>query len=228
MNWYLSKIRLSRSPAVRVLEESLRQPDAGKRRSAQHHMLWSAFATDPNQKRDFLWRAESDGSFLTLSPCPPIKQEGGLFEVGEPKRFHPVLQHGDRLEFKLQANATKMRRDIGKRVDVVMDALHSVQPGERAEKRMELAEKAGKAWLARQGEKAGFVFQPGDVCLEDYRVELLPRFNESKKSKPQFGILDFAGQLEVTDPEAFLAQLVKGFGRAKAFGCGLMLIRRAL
>jgi len=26
---------------------------------------------------------------------------------------------------------------------------------------------------------------------------------------------------------AFVAQLVKGFGRAKSYGCGLMLIRRA-
>ena len=33
--------------------------------------------------------------------------------------------------------------------------------------------------------------------------------------------------IEVTDPPAFLARLAAGFGRAKAFGCGLMLIRRA-
>ncbi|WP_243641924.1 type I-E CRISPR-associated protein Cas6/Cse3/CasE [Rhodovulum steppense] len=45
--------------------------------------------------------------------------------------------------------------------------------------------------------------------------------------QPQFGILDLEGRIEVTDPEALLARLARGFGRAKAFGCGLMLIRRA-
>jgi hypothetical protein len=33
--------------------------------------------------------------------------------------------------------------------------------------------------------------------------------------------------IEVTAPEAFMYRLLCGFGRAKAFGCGLMLLRRA-
>lgn len=226
MSWYLSRIRLSRSPAVRVLEAALKEPDAGQRRSSQHHMLWSAFAEDPNQKRDFLWRAENDGSFLTLSPRPP-RDDNELFEPPQCKIFDPALKAGDKLAFLLQANATRMKRDTGKRVDVVMDALRHVPEEQRAEQRMDLAEKEGKFWLARQGEKAGFTFVPDEVQVEDYRTELLPRFNMGKRGMPTFGILSFAGQLEVTDPEAFLAQLVRGFGRAKAFGCGLMLIRRA-
>ncbi|WP_308340124.1 type I-E CRISPR-associated protein Cas6/Cse3/CasE [Thiolapillus sp.] len=35
------------------------------------------------------------------------------------------------------------------------------------------------------------------------------------------------GSLTVTEPDAYLATLKQGLGRAKAFGCGLMLIRRA-
>jgi CRISPR system Cascade subunit CasE len=42
-----------------------------------------------------------------------------------------------------------------------------------------------------------------------------------------FGVLDFAGLIEVADPSVFVARLGQGFGKAKAFGCGLMLIRRA-
>ena len=41
-----------------------------------------------------------------------------------------------------------------------------------------------------------------------------------------FGVMDFSGMLEVKDPARFLTQLAQGFGRARAFGCGLMLIRR--
>jgi CRISPR system Cascade subunit CasE len=33
--------------------------------------------------------------------------------------------------------------------------------------------------------------------------------------------------LTVRNPASFLATLGQGFGRARAFGCGLMLIRRA-
>jgi CRISPR system Cascade subunit CasE len=41
-----------------------------------------------------------------------------------------------------------------------------------------------------------------------------------------FGVLDISGVLEVHDPDRFLLRLAQGFGRARAFGCGLMLIRR--
>ncbi|WP_408742519.1 type I-E CRISPR-associated protein Cas6/Cse3/CasE [Acetobacter peroxydans] len=43
----------------------------------------------------------------------------------------------------------------------------------------------------------------------------------------KLGILDLSGRIEITDPSLFLTQMAQGFGRAKSFGCGLMLIRRA-
>jgi len=36
----------------------------------------------------------------------------------------------------------------------------------------------------------------------------------------------FDGLLRITDPDAFRATLIRGIGPAKAFGCGLMLVRR--
>ena len=43
----------------------------------------------------------------------------------------------------------------------------------------------------------------------------------------ELGVVDLEGILQVGDPELFLGALRKGFGRAKAYGFGLMLIRRA-
>ena len=43
----------------------------------------------------------------------------------------------------------------------------------------------------------------------------------------KLGLLDLSGTLRVSDPATFAARLGQGFGRARAFGCGLMLIRRA-
>ena len=42
-----------------------------------------------------------------------------------------------------------------------------------------------------------------------------------------FSTLEFEGLLTVSDPDAFLSGIARGFGATKAYGCGLMLIRRA-
>jgi CRISPR system Cascade subunit CasE len=39
--------------------------------------------------------------------------------------------------------------------------------------------------------------------------------------------VDISGVIEVREPDRFLSALARGFGRARAHGCGLMLIRRA-
>jgi CRISPR system Cascade subunit CasE len=33
--------------------------------------------------------------------------------------------------------------------------------------------------------------------------------------------------IEITDPDMFLDAVVTGFGGAKSFGCGMMMIKRA-
>lgn len=222
MTLYLSQIRLSRAPAAEALAPLLRPSDAGQRRAAQHNLLWSAFSDGPDRQRDFLWREDRDGSFLTLSARAPVQTD--LFQPHRVKVYEPALARGDRLEFQLRCNATRQKRG-GARVDVVMDALHSVPPGSRAEDRMRLAAEEGRAWLSRQGEKAGFTLISAEA--EDYRAEVLPGHRGPRKGQPQFGILDLSGRIAVSEPDIFLAHLAAGFGRAKAFGCGLMLIRRA-
>lgn len=221
MTLYLSRLRLSQKPSVKALNELLNPEGQGPRLDAHHRLIWAAFAGNPDQTRDFLWREDGNGSFFALSARPPVPSD--LFEV-EVKPFVPALQPGDRLEFTLRANATRDRKGKG-RVDVVMDVLHNKPKGERAEFRMEIAQQEGAAWLSRQAETAGFAVIRVEVA--DYSVAALPDHKGKRKGQPQFGILDLSGVLEVTEPAAFLAKLASGFGRARAFGCGLMMIRRA-
>lgn len=221
MTLYLSRIRLARSPSVQALSPLLTGPDAASRRSADHNLLWSVFSDGPERQRDFLWRSESDGSYLTLSARPPRQLD--LFEPHETKEFAPVLSSGDVLAFSLRANATRTKRDGG-RVDVVMDALHALPSGARAEARMDAAQREGTAWLERQGDAAGFRVVSANV--EDYSTERISARRRKHEGTLIFGILDLAGRIEVTDSAAFVERLARGFGRAKAFGCGLMLIRR--
>ena len=42
----------------------------------------------------------------------------------------------------------------------------------------------------------------------------------------RIGVSDVSGVLEIDEGERFLSRVIAGFGRAKAFGCGLMLLRR--
>lgn len=228
MTLYLSQIRLSRSPSAQALAPLLRPSDKAARLSAQHNLLWSVFADASDRRRDFLWREEKDGGFLTLSSRRPMQT--ALFETHQVKDFAPLLAAGDRLDIQLRCNATRVRRvgerdKRGSRVDVVMDALRAFPAGVRAQERMRLAGEEGSAWLSRQGEKAGFRVLHAEAA--DYSTEVLPGHRGPRKGQPQFGILDLAGRIEITDPAAFLVQLPLGFGRAKSFGCGLMLIRRA-
>ncbi len=225
---YLSRLTLKRTPSAQALAALLNPQDAGRRLDAHHRLLWTAFAGDPDATRDFLWRDEGEGRFLVLSPQPPHAAE--LFEEPEVKAFAPVLHPGDQLAFVLRANATRTVKTNkiaagGKRArahhDVVMERLHLLPRSERAAERMPLAQDAAQDWLASIGARHGFA--ANSIAARGYRV-LEPR---TRGRGPRFGILDLEGEITVTDPAAFLSQLARGFGRAKAFGCGLMLIRRA-
>jgi CRISPR system Cascade subunit CasE len=85
-------------------------------------------------------------------------------------------------------------------------------------------------WIERQGESHGFVIVQGRGGLPKlqnsaYRWhELMKKSAKGKKSG--FSSVDFVGELQVSDGEKFTQALFKGVGRSKAFGCGLMLIRR--
>jgi CRISPR system Cascade subunit CasE len=160
---------------------------------------------------------------MTLSARPPADPHG-LFDL-DCKEFAPVLSVGDRLGFRLRANPTVTRScgagKRGQRADVVMDALRGA--GDRAAQRPGTIVTAGRAWLAAQGARHGFTPDP-EVAVDGYDQRRLPRPGGTPM---QFSTLDFEGRLTIDDPALFLAQLARGFGRAKAFGCGLMLIRRA-
>ena len=85
-----------------------------------------------------------------------------------------------------------------------------------------LDEKAATDWMNRQATTRGFFLR--SLTVEDYHTLRIKR--ERGNSRAIHGILDLRGALDVSEPNKFLSALSKGFGRAKAWGCGLMLIRR--
>lgn len=222
---YLSRATLRRDAPILALARALIHEDEGVRIGAAHRLVWTLFGDSSERRRDFLWRAKGQAGFLILSARPPQDPEG-LFDL-ETKPFAPVLRAGQRLRFSLRANPVVAiplaQGQRGKRHDVVMHALCAVPPGQRAAARREAIETAGRAWLHRQAQRAGFRVEDG-VAVDGYEQLRIPR---EKAPAMRLSVLEFDGVLTVGDPEGLLAAMTRGFGRGRAFGCGLMLIAPA-
>lgn len=216
--WWFSRIRLRPEAHVRAIAPLLLPEGGGSGEimAANHRLLWSLFADDPDRRRDFLWREDRKGVFYVLSARPP-RDRLNLFFV-ESKPFETRLRAGDRLRFVLRANAVVTRG--GKRHDVVMDCMRRLE-GNRAALRERCMREAGEQWLRGQGARNGFDLR--GIVVEGYHQHRLPRRHGSPA---RFSTLDMRGAITVTDPEIFLRRITRGFGHARAFGCGLMLIRR--
>lgn len=93
------------------------------------------------------------------------------------------------------------------------------------------ADKALESWMQKQGKRCGFTLLLDDDGLSKlqnsaYNWHGLPQKTIQKDQKSGFSSVDFTGELQVTDVEKFRQVLFNGIGRAKAFGCGLLLVRR--
>lgn len=228
---YLSLVELRQNVSPATLREVVRSVDTSARAVSAHHLLWRLFGDTPDRKRDFLWREHKPGVFYLLSDRPPDDRHE-LFDVREPREFTPSLTAGDALHFELRVNATIAkfsRKEIrGKRSDVVMDAMYQLKRTDEgkgrtsADIRKEVMDKAAGDWIEKQGTIHGFSVQT--LVVQGYSVMELDR---SRQQRARFGILDLSGIVTVTDATKFVAILASGLGRAKAFGCGLMMIRRA-
>jgi len=246
MSLYFSRLTLRRDAAdIAPLLQVLQPSKSSDRLAVDHRLIWTVIPPDVRSEAEqrraagtpqsaFLWRADRQrGRYYLLGPEP--KTDSPFFAI-ETKPFRPTLSSGDRLAFDLRLNATVDRKvsrtpgdkpAIRQRCDVAMDLLKNAPPtpsGEsldRAKHRMPFAKKAVGDWLAARAESHGFHLDA--LMLEGYRAE---RFARRNGKFGTLGIFDIKGALTITEPNSFLDRLRQGFGRGKAFGCGLMLIRR--
>ena len=98
---------------------------------------------------------------------------------------------------------------------------------------------AGAKWLSSRCESNGFWIDQEKLVVSRYLQHKIEKKQHKKgfsrdidKKKAsdtidiKFSTLDLEGILKVVDPELFKASLFKGIGPSKAFGCGLMLVKR--
>lgn len=200
-----------------------------------HQLLWQLFPDVPKGERPFIFRQEMEEDangksaglprFYIGSNQPPEPVEG--FEV-QCKPFAPRLASGERLAFRLRANPT-VAKPAGPgcrscRADVLMDARYPFPKGERASQAcVEAMEAAARHWLKSRAETCGFAL-PFEPEVGAYRQHAL---SKTAGGQPiRYSSVDYEGLLEVTDPARLNETLQRGLGRARAFGCGMLLLRR--
>jgi CRISPR system Cascade subunit CasE len=220
---FLTRARLRTDLGVQALRPLLVPEQGGAAAMASHRLVWSLCADGPDRRRDFLWRETAPGTFLILSGRPPGNPHG-LFALDPPKPFDPGLRPGRRLRFDLRVNATvspsRGSDQRGQRIGLLAQRLRKVEPQQRAA----VARDVALDWLTRQGERHGFMPDSSRFALRAQDRMALPR---GRSGLAMIEWMELVGELEVSDPEKMRAALALGFGRARAFGFGLMLLARA-
>lgn len=226
MSHYFSRVRV-KPGAVRSV---LNQTDDAYR---EHALVWQLFPGD-DMPRDFLFRADIDQQgipvYYVVSRREPILHDALVVET---RPYDPQLRAGELVRFDLRVNPTITSSKTGKRHDVLMHAKHQAKAeGLLLDEIAKRIESSGRQWLVERSMGMRIIVDPDDLpdCLADSLVvsRYLQHRVRARKHEKQlmFSSVDYSGMAEVTDPDALRKTLFEGVGRSKAFGCGLLLVRR--
>ena len=187
---------------------------------ALHQAVWDVFADSPD--RDFLYRLDAVGRVPLVHAVSARKPQDrkGIWRI-ESKEYAPQIKRGMRLGFTVRVNPT-VKRD-GKRHDVVMNEKHKLRAEGQVNESpaQEIVSAACDKWIGTRSEKNGFK-------VLQFRADGYRQVDFQKKDgvPVRYSVVDITGVLEVADEKAFIKMLFEGLGPGKAFGCGLMLVRR--
>ncbi len=187
-----------------------------------HRQLWRLFPGEEKEMRSnneelrqgFLFRVEENPTgrparlLVQSRRMPEIASE--LIVIGT-REFKPRPVTGQRLAFLLTANPIK----------TITDTQREAKPGKQSEKcRVPLIkEEDQREWIARKFARSG----------EIEATSILPHnpiyFRKGNRGG-KLVTVTFEGVLCVRDPDFLVTLVENGIGHAKAFGCGLLLVRR--
>lgn len=211
---------------------------------SEHQWLWRFFPSPAGTERDFLFRRRDVDClprFYVVSHRL-AKSVSDAWQI-QCREYRPQVPTGARLSFELRANPVVSRSgaDGAKRHDVVMDAKKRLLAARNLPKwetwaadhttadgqpdppppLYELVHATCTEWLANRAQQHGFALHESTISVAAYQQ------HGGKRGQLRFSTVDLAGELVVTDAERFATTLSSGIGRAKAFGCGLLLVRPA-
>lgn len=146
--------------------------------------------------------SDLDLAFSTVGENPAIRSVGAERDA---------LAAGDRFMFRLRANTTKK-----------IDTKTGPDGVRRNGRRVPVRGEQGRVdWLSRHAQAAGFEIEQDALRM----TEIAPMGGRGAKAITLAGAL-FEGVLVVRESERFRAALENGIGPAKAYGFGLLSVRR--
>lgn len=190
---------------------------------ALHAAVRSCFPPDLDQSSErILYRVDKRGHEFVLYIVAPEKPDAAhiVDEAGWNTRPQQTadyehllsrIESGQRWNFELLVNPTKsLNRGRTQRGKVVAH----------------LSDHEQMKWLLSKAETMGVSF--GSLAESSARIiekqKLDFRKSTHKGARVHLVTARFAGTLEVQDPEKLREVLVKGIGRAKGYGCGLLTL----
>lgn len=205
------------------VDEKAYQPQLHKGDRLRFELRANPTISKKGKKHDIAMDAQL-GFLIAL--CEEFSLQSHLTSTPKKQAFKKVLlAHGDKaLDDKLTSLLKGDDRYAGR-------LKQSLQLVDKLEWAMKAAvENALEHWMISKGERNGFL-----ICRDKYGQSKLQssgylwhslREKDKKAKKPGFSSVDFTGEVEVTDVAKFKHALFNGIGRSKAFGCGLMLVKR--
>ena len=203
---------------------------------AMHAAVRACFPPDLHESAGrILWRVdEGDQEFVlyVVAPEEPdrdviVDQAGWSTRPGATAAYTPLLEGlrtGHERAFRLTANPVQsLPADGDKRGRVVPH----VTPAQQVSWLIEKAPRHGFE-IRSQDAETGDVAPSPDVTVDRRKdLSFTRRDPESDHlGKVTLRTARFTGSLRITDADAFRRTLTSGFGRGRAYGCGLLTIAR--
>ncbi len=181
-----------------------------------HQAIWAAFPRRAEEKRDFLTRLDrqNDGfRALIISVTEPTRPDWCAVADWSTRAISESFWKSPSFLFQLCANPSRKVAKTG------ADGTRT-KNGHRVplQKREELEE-----WILRKAEQGGF-------SVDAANLRVVPRGREyfeipGRGEKGLHSVVDFSGELAVTDLARFRETFQRGIGSAKGFGFGMLVLQ---
>ena len=194
-----------------------------KMRDLTHVGVYHAWVEDsfPNQTFNSdgvfprkLWRIDNINQkkylLLVSEEKPELEklEKYGVNDTSQTKNYQPFidsLKNGEKVRFRLVANPV-----ISKFV-----------PGQRGRVMPHVTIEQQEQFLIARSDKNGFMLKEGEFAVIDHDFV---NFKHKSGKTPRLSKTTYEGNLTITNIDKFKALLVKGFGKKKAYGFGLMTV----